>query len=58
MQELVKCYDCRQLVPKFSLHHRTSWCDCVLLNPDETDCDHGVCDDCYYGDEEPDEEMP
>ncbi len=36
------------------MHFRTGFCSCVLQDPDFHDCTHGVCDDCFYNDEDED----
>lgn len=41
------CYLCGDVVELSALHFHTSFCGCV-----ECDCAHGLCDDCFYGDDD------
>jgi hypothetical protein len=50
----VPCIECGEMCELSDMHFRTGLCSCVLQDPDFHDCTHGVCDDCFYNDEDED----
>ena len=43
-----KCKGCGAETDDQHMHYRTGLCQCALLDPDEHECTHGICDDCFY----------
>ena len=47
------CYQCKDIVELHHLHFRTTLCDCSVNAP-LGECSHGICDDCFYSEDEED----
>jgi hypothetical protein len=45
----IPCYLCGDITPLDSLHFFTTICDCQGRS---TGCTHGICDGCFYLEEE------